>query len=159
MKNVFFIRLLILAISLGSCSQKEKKEKKEKWHHVEISPIDDSQTITIITKGENRYIMNGKHDSIPLNNYLLLDLSEVDRLGDGISICWNEPGGFKWKIACSYASLVENKLDTTKYSFYQPTEKYDEPVSVNYKKKNCGNFLIREGRKPWGNLRVKYITK
>jgi|SRR5690554_1350758 len=137
-----------------SCSQKEEKEK---WRHIEISPLDETQIVTVITEGEKRYIMNGKYKNIPKDNYLLLDLSKVDRLGDGFSICWND-NGYQWKIASTYAKLIENKLDTSKYSFYQPLNTEDNSISEKYKKTNCGNFLIRENRKPWGNLKVKYIN-
>lgn len=149
-----YFGLLLLAAMLTSCGQEKRQEK---WRHIEISPLNNSQVITVITEGDKRYFMNGKHKDIPDDNYLLLDLSKVDRLGDGFSICWNEPNGYKWRIASTYASLLENKLDSSKYLYYQPRREYDKPVSAEYKKSNCGSFLIRENRKPWGNLKVKYI--
>lgn len=100
--------------------------------------------------------MNGKHEKIPIDNYLLLDLSEVDRLGDGFSICWND-NGYSWKIASTYAKVIENKLDTTKYLYYQPISNDDNTISEEYKRINCGVFLIREDRQPWGDLKVKYV--
>jgi len=153
--KISIIKCLGLALTfflLFTCFKKEE----EKWRHIEISPLDNSQTITVITKGDKRFFMNGKHTTIPKDNYLLLDLSMVDRLGDGFSICWDE-NGYKWKIACTYAELVENKLDTSKYLYYQAAEANDNSLSQEYKKSNCGNFLIRENRRPWGNLKVKYI--
>ena len=141
---------------MNSCWQKKEQEK---WRHIEISPIDKSQTITVITKDKKRYFINGKHNEIPKDKYLLLDLSEVDRLGDGFSICWDDPKGYKWKIACTYAKLIENRLDTSKYLYYQPIGENEQPISVEYKENNCGNFLIRESRQPWGDIRIKYITK
>ena len=153
----YIICLFILTVFiLNSCRQSKEQEK---WRHIEISPIDKSQTITVITKGTKRYFINGKHTEIPSDNYLLLDLSAVDRLGDGFSVCWDDPKGYKWKIASTYAKLIENKLDTSKYLYYQPIEKNASPVSAKYKDSNCGNFLIRESRNPWGNLRVEYISK
>jgi hypothetical protein len=130
--------------------------KQEKWTHIVISPLDGSQEVTVITKGNKRYVMNGRHENIPEDNYLLLDLSKVDRLGDGFSICWDD-NGYRWKLASSYAKLVENKLDTSKYTYYQPLDKSDKPLSVDYKNINCGNFLIREEESLWGNLKVRYI--
>ncbi|WP_348725405.1 hypothetical protein [Tenacibaculum sp. 190524A05c] len=100
--------------------------------------------------------MNGTHNKIPSDNYLLLDLLEVDPLGDGFSICWNDSNGYKWKIASSYAKLIENKLDSSKYLYYQPIKKNDLPISIEYKEYNCGGLLIRENRKPWGDLVVEY---
>jgi|GEM_PF-1469173 hypothetical protein len=139
---------------LISCGQQKKVVK---WHHIEISPLDGSQIVTVITNGEKRYFMNGKYENVPEDNYLLLDISKVDRLGDGFSICWNEDG-YKWKIASTYAKLIENKLDSSIYSFYQPMSNDDNTITEEYKKINCGIFLIREDRKPWGNLKVKYIA-
>lgn len=146
---------LIFILFVCSCKQENRYEK---WKHIEIFPKDKSQVITIITTDDKRYIMNGKHNKIPDDNYLLLDLSKVDPLGDGFSICWDE-NGYNWKIASTYAKLIENKLDTSKYSYYQPLNKQDKPISLEYKKTNCGNFLIRENRNPWGNLIVEYIEK
>ncbi|CAM1360314.1 conserved hypothetical protein [Tenacibaculum litopenaei] len=148
-----FLLLIILIFTLNSC---KKNKPQEKWQHIEISPKDKSQLVTIITKGDKRYIMNGTHHKIPNDDYLLLDLSEVDRLGDGFSVCWNESNGYKWKIASSYAKLIENKLDSSKYLYYQPIKKNDLPISIEYKECNCGSLLIRENRKPWGDLVVEY---
>jgi hypothetical protein len=68
------------------------KKNVEKWRYVEIYSRDKSQVITVITLGDKRYLMDGKHKKIPNDGYLLLDISEVDHLGDGISVCWNESG-------------------------------------------------------------------
>jgi len=147
---------LVVGLILSSC---ERNKILQKWQHIVISPLDNSQEVTVITKGQKRYFINGSHNEIPKGNYLLVDLSEVDHLGDGFSVCWNDPAGYKWKIASSYAKLIENKLDTSKYLYYNPMEKEDLPISIEYKEDNCGNMLIRENRKPWGNLNMKYIKK
>lgn len=149
-----YFSLVLFTVILVSCGQEKKQEE---WHHIEISPLDGSQVVTVITKGEKRYIMNGKHKDIPDDNYLLLDLSKVDRLGDGFSVCWDE-NGYKWKIASAYARVVENKLDTTKYLYSQPLGDYGQPTSEGYTGKNCGGILIREKRGPNGDLKVKYIV-
>lgn len=148
------ICILFITILLISCGQEKRLEK---WRHIEISPLDGSQVVTVITKEEKRYLMNGRHKDIPDDNYLLLDLSEVDRLGDGFSVCWNE-NGYKWQIASAYARVVENKLDTTKYLYFQPLGDYGQPTSKGYSGKSCGGILIREKREPNGDLRVKYIV-
>lgn len=149
--NAIIIALII--ILTYSC----KEEKKiERWRHVEIMPLDKSQVVTIITKGDKRYVMNGVHNGIPKDNYLLLDISKVDPLGDAISICWDDLG-YKWKFDSTYATLIENKLDTTKFLFFKSLGKYGEPVSTGYTTDNCGVVLIREYQQPWGNLLIKYI--
>lgn len=152
-KSFLFV---LIALIFSACL---KKTAEEKWRHIEISPLDDSQIVTVITNGDNRYIMNGKRESesIPTDDYMLLDLSMVDEFGDGLSICWDEDN-YKWKLASSYAKLIENKLDTSKYTYYQSVDFNDSTLIIDYKKANCGNFLIRENREPWGNLKVNYIT-
>jgi len=151
--KVLFI-VLVLPFVFISCNN--KKKKIEKWRHVEIYPLDKSQVITIITKGNKRYVMNGVHSEIPKEDYLLLDISKVDALGDGISVCWND-SGYRWKFRSVYATIIENKLDTTKFIYYQRLGKYGEPISAGYKKKNCGGVMIREHQQPRGNLIIKYI--
>ena len=150
----FFI-VVFLGLLFVSCLHKTKFEK---WRHIEISPRDKSQVITVITEGNKRYFIEGQYDKIPNDNYLVLDLSNVDKLGDGFSICWDDSTGYKWKLASTYAALLENKLDTSKYLYYQPIEEHAKKLTVDYKGSNCGNYLIRENRKPWGNLLVEFIT-
>lgn len=157
-KSVHINRLFKISISLlivfvvTSCKQNDNEEL---WRHIEISPKDKSQMITVITKANTRYFINGKHSEIPKDGYLLLDISKVDKLGDGVSVCWNEPN-YNWKLTNTYATLVENKLDTSKFLFYQPMGKYGEPVSDGYLGDNCGGILIRENIEPRGNLRIIY---
>ena len=146
---VLFFTMIII-----SCGNKNNIEK---WRYVEISPQDKSQIITIITIGDKRYFMDGRHKKIPDDGYLLLDISEVDRLGDGISVCWNE-FGYKWKIASAYAKLIENKLDTLNFLYYQPIGEYGEPVSKGYLGEKCGGILIRENLNPRGNVTINYIS-
>lgn len=148
-----FVVCLLLCLLICSC---EKKNNIEKWRYIEISPEDKSQVITIITLGNNRYFMDGKHRKIPNDGYLLLDISEVDRLGDGISVCWNETS-YKWKISSAYAKLIENKLDTFNFLYFQPIGEYGEPISKGYLGDNCGGILIRENLNPRGNVKINYI--
>lgn len=148
-----YFALIFFTLIFACCGQGKRMEK---WRHIEISPLDESQVVTVITTGEMRYIMNGKHKTIPEENYLLLDMSKVDRLGDGFSICWDE-NGYKWKIASAYARVVENKLDTTKYLYYQPLGEDGQPTSDGYTGKSCGGILIREKTGPRGDLKLKYI--
>ena len=150
----FYWILFLTTFTITSC----KQEQKEKWRHVEILSPDKTQVITIITKSNRRYIMDGIHSVIPKDNYLLLDISQVDGLGDAIAVCWND-SGYKWKLDNAYAKLVENKLDTTDYLYFHSLGKYGEPVSIGYMGNSCGSFLIREieYRKPKGNLTVRYV--
>jgi len=149
--KVSFFAILIIVYGC------KEKNSDEKWRHVELQPLDKSQTITIITQDDKRYFINGVHKNIPSDGYLLVDMSKVDPLGDGISVCWND-SGHKWKIASAYAKLVENKLDTSRFLYYESKGKLEEPVSEGLLGSNCGGILIRENLKPRGNLIVNYIV-
>jgi hypothetical protein len=54
--------------------------------------------------------------------------------------------------------LIENKLDTSKFLYYQPIGEYGEPTSTGYLGSNCGGILIREYLSPRGNINLNYIT-
>jgi len=131
-------------------------DKDQLWRKAILQPKDGSQNITIFTLEEKRYIVDGYHEEIPDTGYLLLDMTKVDHLGDAISVCWNE-GGYKWKISSAYAKLIDNKLDTSKYLYYQSLGEYGQPTSEGYTGDNCGGILIREKRKPRGNIVLKYL--
>lgn len=150
-KRTHIFILIAFILVLNSCNEKEK------WRHIELYPKNGSQTITVITKGTKRYFMNGKHNEVPKDNYILIDISNVDRLGDGVSVCWNKHGKYKWKVSNAYGKLLVNKLDSTMFLYNQPIGKYGEPTSAGYEDENCGGLAIREKRKPRGNLKVKYI--
>lgn len=134
-----------------SCRQSPKNEK---WQHIEMRPLDDTLVITVITKENKRYFINGIHKDLPTENYLLLDISKIDKLGDAISICWRDKQ-YIWTITNSYARVVENKLDTTKYNYFEPK---GHPTTSGFLEKNCGGILIRENRYPRGNLKVDYVN-
>lgn len=87
---------------------------REKWKNIELISPDGKQTITIITKNNDRFIMNGKHNKIRDSNYAKVNISNVDRLGDEIGICWSESGD-GWQLISLDSKVIENKLDTTKF--------------------------------------------
>lgn len=148
------LSILFFMLVFISC---EQEKDKEKWRHVEISSLDRSQVITIITDGNKRYFIPGRHKHFtPKNGYLLVDISNVDALGDAISVCWNDKG-HKWKIASAYAQFIECNLDTSEFVYYGPKDKYGAPSVKGYLGENCGGVLIREDLKPHGNLILSYV--
>lgn len=152
MKTIRSLSVLFVLFVVCSCL---RPKEHEPWRHVWLQPIDSSQVLTIITEGDRRYIIDGKQDSVPTKGYLLLDLSKVDRLGDAISVCWDE-SGYRWKVVSAYADVLENNLDTTKFLYYESLGEYGEPSSEGYTEENCGGVLIRESSRPRGNLVLKY---
>ncbi len=154
MKVHFFYFFALAVFSLASCGYSKEQEK---WRYIVISSLDESQSITVFTIGNDRYVMNGIHEKIPNDGYIHLSLSNVDRLGDGIEVCWSKNTS-GWKLQSPDAKILVNKLDTSKFNYYTPKGENGRPDFSQYKQPNCGILYIREmDRKPWGNLKVQYI--
>jgi len=134
--------MIICSILIGSffagCSS-------NRWRKVQISSPDDKNHITIITLGDERYIINGKHENVPKSNYALVDISKVDRLGDEIGICWNQ-NGYQWELHSLYSELIESDLDTAKFKVYEELDKDDKgiPSSEKYLNRGCALVYLRE---------------
>lgn len=107
-----------------------------------IYSADKKQCVTIITRGLNRYIINGKSNySIPKTNYVKLDLSNTSRIGDEIGVCWKNEN-YEWEIVNHKAKVIENKLDTLKFKFNESWDRDEHgiPNSKKYHKPNCGTI-------------------
>tara|TARA_R110002073_G_scaffold326979_1_gene507322 strand:+ start:2098 stop:2445 length:348 start_codon:yes stop_codon:yes gene_type:complete len=101
--------------------------------------------VTVITHGDIRYIINGKHSSTPKSDYIKLDVSGIDKLGDGIGVCWKNEK-YEWQISNHKSVILENKLDTTKYKFKTSWEKDERGIqnTKKYLEPNCGTLdLLR----------------
>ena len=118
-----------------------------KGDYTYIYSPDKSSCVTIVNKGNIRYIIAGKENSIPNKNYVKLDISEIDKLGDGISGCWNS-NGYKWDIINNKSIILENQLDTTKFKFSNklPLNNRGIPTEIKFKGDNCFvfDFLRKE---------------
>ncbi len=97
--------------------------------------------MTIITHGETRYIINGQHNSIPKTNYVKLDISGIDPIGDEIGICWKNDN-YDWEIVNHQSKVLDNKLDTLKFKFNESLERDNRgiPDTKKYHKPNCGTI-------------------
>ena len=94
-----FILLIIIYLTLLNCSSK---------NCIYISSPNKKQYITVISENNCRYIINGKHRNVPKTNYVKVDLSQVDKIGDGLAGCW-ENSSYKWLIINDQAIILENK--------------------------------------------------
>ena len=99
------ITMVLLIILITSCNNK--------WRDIVVVSPDGSDTLSIKTIKNKRYIFNGASDNIP-DKHALLDISNVTELGDEIGICWNKDG-YKWKLVSFYSEFKYNKLDKTKF--------------------------------------------
>ncbi len=76
------------------------------------SPI-SNKCISIIDHDNIRHIYYGQMSS---ENYVKLDISQVDLEADGIFICWNSESN-KLEVVNPKTRIMEVKLDTTSYQF------------------------------------------
>ncbi|PKQ46775.1 hypothetical protein [Confluentibacter flavum] len=106
-----------------------------------IYSADKKQCVTVITRGEIRYIINGEYNSVPRTNYIKIDKSGIPLIGDEMGICWKNDK-YEWEIVNHQSKVLENKLDTLKYKFNTSWEKdnYGIPNSKKYIKPNCGTI-------------------
>ncbi len=104
-------------------------------------------TISVITDGDIRYIVNGKHEVVPKRGYVKLNVKDIDPLGDAIQVCWNE-NGYTWKVINNKSKILEVKLDSSKFYFSNrlPRDARGIPTQISYVKHNCAvfDFLRRD---------------
>lgn len=108
--KIFFI--LTVSIIFQSCTK----------HHDYIFSPDKKQCITIISDKNIRYIIDGKHSSVPDTNYVKLDISKRISFADNIVGCWKNKK-YHWQIINDESTIIENKLDTFKYKFIEKLPK------------------------------------
>lgn len=154
MKTIYYFTyyfFLLYLFFLISCD-------REKWRNIELVSPDGKQRITIITKGNERFIMNGNHSKIMDSLYAKVDISNVDRLGDEIGICWDD-NGKGWQLISLYSTVVENRLDTTKYKVRGGIvlDKRGSPTVKNYFNRGC-DLLYPRGEliRPGNGTKMKF---
>jgi len=133
--NIYRYKLITVLFSflIIGCANEQRGET------LYLYPKDKSQVITIFSDYNNnlRYIANGKHKTIPKEDYIKLDISEITRLGDEVGVCWKDKNS--WEFVNHKARVIEVKLDTIKYSFKQRWYEDDKgiPNAKYFRKENC----------------------
>lgn len=131
LKRSFLISFLLLLV-LG-CNRKQI---------IHFYSLDRSQCITVITKGEYRYIINGEHYSVPDSNYVKLKIQNVspEEYG-GFRICWKN-SIYSWDVVADKTEIVESTLDTLKYNFSTklPVDKRGIPTEIKFRQPDCAVF-------------------
>ena len=97
--------LWILFLCFTGCNKNEV---------IHFYSLNKAQCITVINKGDYRYIINGKHNKIPKYGFVKLNIRDVDIVGDGLYIRWQNKDS-KWELVNPHAKMVESMLDTSKY--------------------------------------------
>jgi hypothetical protein len=112
MKKIITSFVFIFAIILTSCNEKKSY----------IYSPDKKQCVTIITKNKIRYIIAGKHNSIPEKNYVKLDVSDRFKFADNIVGCWKNDK-YRWQIINDGTVILDNRLDSANYIFHEKLPK------------------------------------
>jgi hypothetical protein len=136
-KNNVLIALLML-ITLTSCNE----------HQNFIYSPNKKQCITIITNVDTRYIINGKHTSIPTKNYIKYSLDSIDiEVGDEIIGHWKN-NNYEWEIVTDKAIILENKLDPKKFKFSKNFPKDNRGITtiIEYSNKNSFDIGFDHGK-------------
>lgn len=127
-----------MLITLTSCNK----------HQNFIYSPNKKQCITIITDVDTRYIINGKHTSIPTTDYIKYSLDSIDvEVGDEIVGHWKN-NNYEWEIATDRAIILENKLDPKKFKFNKnfPTDNRGIPTIIEYTDKNSFDIGFDHGK-------------
>jgi hypothetical protein len=109
MKKLNLIVLLYVILSLISC----------KDNNFTIYSKDKKKCITVITNIQTNtrcYYVGKKSFFHPTTEYVKVSLDNIDLLAEEIVGYWSENGG--WVLYNNNSIILENKLDTIKYKFY-----------------------------------------
>ena len=52
---------------------------------------------------------------MPDTNYIMLDIQNIDPLGDALHVCWNK--GYVWDIVVHKSKVLESKSDTARFRY------------------------------------------
>lgn len=108
---------------------------------IHFSSLDNAQSITVINKGELRYVINGLHEDIPDSNYVKLNISNIDPIGDGFHICWKD-SDYEWSVVVHNSEVIDSTLDTTRFSFNVslPLDDRRIPTELKFRQENCAIY-------------------
>lgn len=127
-KQIFLI--IVVSLFLFSCITEERS------FYIEL-PVKDVG-ISVITRGNNRYLIDGNYTQVPDTNYVQLDISNVSKEADEIGLCWGLEN-VEWKAINYRARVITDRLDSTRflYEWNTKTDELETPSMKDYTRKNC----------------------
>ena len=153
--SMLTLESIILISCLYSCANRSDQPSKVnlKTDTVIVTHPTLGRAITIVTKGDQRFIYDGACRDCKSYERIRVNISMVDPLGDGIEICWTEPSG--WYVRSLYSLWVSNSFKDTKYR-YEEARNHDGSYSAKeYSGQLCGGIILPEKRiMPEGSLLV-----
>jgi hypothetical protein len=103
--RVFIFDIIVLSVLCLSCNDIAEK--------LYLYRPDKSECITLIDKGDKRYIVPQKVPSTNVESKAILDVSEVLWEYDEVYVRWNSPEG--WHMVVPRAKILYSNLDSTLY--------------------------------------------
>ena len=135
-----FFSFFIFTVLLNSCMG-------YKYSKIHLYSKDKTQVVSIFTNSNytRRIIAHGKHNKPPKNNYYLLDITKISKLGDEIGVCWKS-NKYEWEIVNNNAVIIESHIDENKFILRTEWFKDDKliPTPRYYRKFNC--FTVGMGK-------------
>ena len=106
-----------------------------------IYSLDKSQIITVINEGDFRYIIDGKHNTLPNSNFIKLDIQDIDPLGDGLHVCWKDEN-YDWQLVVHGSKVLNSTIDTIRFNFKTslPLKDGKIPTELKFRQDNCAIF-------------------
>ncbi|RIW18693.1 hypothetical protein D0X99_03145 [Algoriphagus lacus] len=123
--------LIFALLFLASCSND---------HRYTLYSNDKKQSITIISDGNIRYIINGDCEEVPEKNYVKVDLSSTPMNNNDELVGRWKTNKYEWEIINDGVTVLENKLDSIRFKFGTkfPEDKNGIPTLIDfYNKPNC----------------------
>jgi len=119
-----------------------------KRHHIHICDPDEEQCITVIDPAyrDFRYIIIGRHETVPDSNYAKLKLGKTVRHYDGISICWDNYV-HNLEIVIPRTEIIEDHLNMNGVVLKTQFDKDEHglPITDKYRSDDCANISLYDG--------------
>lgn len=131
--------LILFSVTLLTISCKEKV--------LYVSSSDNQERLTIMTNGEESFVIEGWVKKIPKEGFVKVDIRKVTEMSDAIYICWptkNKVG----EIVIPNAVVVDDNMDQTRYEFANelPKDEHGIPRPTKFSDRNCTSidFLLKK---------------
>tara|TARA_R110002096_G_scaffold400465_1_gene597081 strand:- start:1205 stop:1609 length:405 start_codon:yes stop_codon:yes gene_type:complete len=108
---------------------------------VHFTSLDKTQQLTVIDRGDFRYLIDGHHSSVPKSNFIKLSVEKIDPVSDCIHICWKNER-YDWEVVIDKSVEVESKLDTGRFKFNTslPVDDRGIPTEKKFRQEKCAIF-------------------
>jgi len=117
-------------------------------HNIHICDPKEEQCITVIDPAytDIRYVIDGKHISVPDSNYIKVQIYTGEYPLDGIYICW-ENESYEWEVIVDKTKeILENKLDQDRFLFRTELDRDERgiPTAERFIQIGCVDVGFRE---------------